>query len=87
MEIKQDINFLDKPLWFQTKKVSHGNGEEGFVWRDIEGFVYRSGYKIPEKLDILLLFFLLFKSQQENYTERIVFTRYEAVKDSKNETN
>ena len=76
MEIKQDINFLDKPLWFQAKKVS--SGEEGFIWKDLDGFVYRSAYKAPEKLDILFLLFILSKSQQQKYKQKIVFTRYEA---------
>lgn len=76
--VKQDINFLDKPLWFQSAK----NQEEGKVirWEDIDGYVYKAAYKLPDKLDILFLFYMLLKSQQAGYKQKMVFTRYEIVK-------
>ena len=77
MEIKQDINFLDKPLWFQMKKST---GDKGFTWQDIDGYVYYAGYKLPEKMDILFLLYILLKSQQAGYKEKMNFTRHEILK-------
>ena len=74
--IKQDINFLEYPLWFLD--VRHDG--KGFVWKDREGYEYRSGYTPPDKVDILILLYLLQKSQQENYKERIICTKYEILK-------
>lgn len=61
--IKQDINFLDKPLWFQD--VRHDG--LGFVWTDKEGYEYRSGYKLPDKVDMLVLFYVMLKAQVSDY--------------------
>ena len=76
LSIKQDINFLDKPLWFTDSKKN----DSSFIWKDIEGYEYRSGYKIPDKLDILILLYLLLKSQQLDYQSRITITKYEILK-------
>ena len=76
MEIKQDINFLDKPLWFQTDKSS---GDKKFTWKDIDGYVYCAGYKLPEKMDILFLLYILLKAQQAGYQQKMSFTRYFAL--------
>lgn len=78
MEIKQDINFLDKPLWFQTDKSS---GDKKFTWKDIDGYVYCAGYKLPEKMDILFLLYILLKAQQAGYQQKMSFTRYEILKE------
>ncbi|MBF0121676.1 MAG: replication initiator protein A [Desulfobacterales bacterium] len=74
--IKQDINFLDKPLWFQN--VKHDG--LGFVWKDIEGYEYRTGYTPPDKVDILILLCLLLKSQQNEYQCKIKSSKYEILK-------
>jgi len=74
--IKQDINFFDKPMWFQDMKH---NGL-GFVWKDIEGYEYRTGYKLPDKVDVIILLYLLMKSQKQEYTSEIKVTRYEILK-------
>ncbi|MBF0202496.1 MAG: replication initiator protein A [Desulfamplus sp.] len=74
--IKQDINFLDKPIWFQNIR-SDGIG---FVWTDIEGYEYRSGYFPPDKVDIMILLFLLMKSQKAGYANTLSLSRYEVLK-------
>jgi len=74
--IKQDINFLDKPLWFQNMK----HDGRGFIWTDIEGYEYRTGYKLPDKVDAIILLYLLIKSQKQNYTDKIKATRHEILK-------
>jgi hypothetical protein len=74
--IKQDINFLDKPLWFQNLR----HDGMGFVWGDIEGFEYRTGYKPPDKVDMLILLYLMYKSQKADYQTNIVVSKYEILK-------
>lgn len=78
MEIKQDINFLDKPLWFLS---TNDFGKEGFVWTDIDGYKYRAGYKLPDKIDMLFLFYMLLKSQKLGYKQKMIFSRYEIIKE------
>jgi hypothetical protein len=75
--LKMDINFLDKPLYFLNLR-SVG---KAFVWEDIEGYIYRSGYNLPDYLDMLILLFLVFKSQREGYKTEIVLTRYEILRE------
>lgn len=75
-KIKQDINFLEYPLWFPD--VRHDG--KGFVWKDMEGYEYRTGYTPPDKVDILILLYLLHKSQKSDYQQKIVCTKYEILK-------
>ena len=74
--IKQDINFLDKPLWFQD--VRHDGS--GFIWKDTNGYEYRTGYKLPDKVDMLFLLYFLFKIQKFNYQNEIDVSGYEILK-------
>jgi hypothetical protein len=74
--IKQDINFLDKPLWFQDIR----QGSKDFIWTDIEGYIYRSGYKLPDKIDILILFYLMLKAQENEYQTIVKCSRREILK-------
>ena len=76
-KIKQSINFLDKPLWFQTKKSQKNET----VWADLNGYVYRTNYRLPEKMDMMVLLYVLFKSQQLGYEKKLTFTRYEIIKE------
>lgn len=74
--VKQDINFLDKPLWLQKRS----NKELPVVWKDIEGYIYRAGYKTPDHMDFLFLLYLLSKSERDNYKSVIALRRYEVIK-------
>ncbi|PIQ23908.1 hypothetical protein COW36_11560 [bacterium (Candidatus Blackallbacteria) CG17_big_fil_post_rev_8_21_14_2_50_48_46] len=73
--LKQDLNFLQYPLWFQ---VSHGHAP--LVWNHPEGYTYRAAYRAPDQLDMLFLMYLLMRAQQENYKPRLEFSRYEILK-------
>jgi hypothetical protein len=75
MKFKQDINFLEYPLWFP---FSHSS-ENGTVWSDREGYLYRTNYKAPDKTDILILFFILMESQKNNYERKLIFTQREIL--------
>ena len=68
--VKQDINFLEYPLWFQDERLP-----EGFVWKDRDGFVYRAGYKPPTRLDGLYLMYWMLRSQQAGWAEHICVTQ------------
>lgn len=74
--IKQDLNFLEHPLWFQ---VSHSS-KENTEWRDTSGYLYRAGYKAPDQLDMLFLLYMLMCAQQNNYAPHQEFSRYEILK-------
>lgn len=71
---KQDLNFLRFPIWFQ---VSHAS--EAMEWRE-DGYLCRAGYRAPDQLDMLYLLYLLMRSQQQDYCQKLVFSRYEILK-------
>jgi len=80
-KVKQDINMLEYPLWMQDEKLpSKLSEDKGFIWKDREGFIYRCGYKVPTKLDIIYLMYLLYRSQQQDWQEEIELSRYEILK-------
>jgi len=76
--IKQDINFLENPLWFQNDRLAEQNSN-GFVWQDKEGYLYRAGYKPPVKTDVIILFYILMQSQKCGWAETIELTRYQIL--------
>jgi predicted house-cleaning noncanonical NTP pyrophosphatase (MazG superfamily) len=81
-QIKQDMNFLEYPVWFQDVRMAEQQ-EDGCVWRDREGFVYRAGYKPPTRKDYIFLFYMLLRSQQEDWKNELSLSRYEILKDCK----
>ncbi|MDX9815606.1 MAG: replication initiator protein A [Smithellaceae bacterium] len=78
--VKQNINFLEYPLWFQDE-IAAANAEEGMIWKDREGFVYRAGYKPPVKTDAIFLLYLLMQSQKNGYNQELTLTRYQILND------
>jgi len=78
--IKQDINFLEYPMWMQDGRMA-SNSDGGFIWKDRDGFTYRAGYRPPTKTDIIFLYYLLLRSQRENWVEEIELTRYRILCD------
>jgi len=77
--LKQDMNFLEYPLWFQNSRFA-AHQDDGYVWRDRDGYVYRTGYNPPTKTDYVFLCYLLLMSQRAGWQEQIETTRYEVVK-------
>ncbi len=75
--LKMDINFLDKPLYFLNLKSTG----KAFVWKDIDGYIYRSGYNVPDYFDMLILLYLVLKSQREGFKTKIVLTRCEILRE------
>ena len=78
--VKQNINFLEYPLWFQDEIVA-SNTEQGMIWKDREGYVYKAGYKPPVKTDAIFLLYLLMQSQRQNYGQELSLTRYQILRD------
>lgn len=76
--IRHNINLLEYPLWFQDERLAT-TGEDGSVWRDIEGYVYRCGYKTPVKTDVIFLLYLLLQSQKADYSKVLKISRYQII--------
>lgn len=74
--IRQDINLLERPIWFPSKPEP--------IRKD-EVYAYENnGYKIefvgiPNHTDVLFLYYLLSLSQENGFQERIYTTRYETL--------
>ena len=64
-KIKQDINFLNEPLWLVNLKQDN----KGFSWIDKDHYTFSSKYKAPDKIDILILLYLMLESQKCNNRE------------------
>ena len=76
--VKQDINFLEFPLWFQDKYEA--NDAKFFLWEDSRGYTYKSAHRPPVKVDIIILLHLLFESQKDNWNEDLEISRYSILK-------
>lgn len=73
--VKHNPNFLDVGLWMQSQRRK---GEVG-VSVQIGDFLYRAGYKVPDKVDALFLLYFLLRSQDEGYKHQIELSRYEIL--------
>lgn len=78
--VKHNINFLEYPLWFQDERLAEAS-PDGLVWSDINGYIYRAGYKPPTKTDAIFLLYLLLQSQRSNYAETLVLSRHQVLQE------
>lgn len=78
--IKHSINFLEYPLWFQDERLAEIS-KEGMTWKDLNGYVYRAGYKPPVKTDAIFLLYLLLQSQRNEYAETLTLSRHQILKE------
>jgi hypothetical protein len=74
--IKQDINLLEYPLWFQDERSKPGS-----IWQDKEGYTYIAGRKLPTKVDILFLYYLVLQQQQKRKREKLILSRCKMLRD------
>jgi hypothetical protein len=72
-KIKQDINFLEYPLWMQSLEKPTGRV---MIWKDRDGYTFESTRGTPSKVDMLFLYFILGESQSSNWSEAVTFSRY-----------
>ncbi len=84
--VKQDINLLEYPLWFQDECEAE-KSETGFVWRiskgdasDQKGFVLKTSFKPPVKTDLIFLLYFLLVSQNQSWKDEIRLSRYQILK-------
>lgn len=84
--IKQDINLLEYPLWFQDECEAE-KSETGFTWRitkgensDTKEFVLKTSFKPPVKTDLIFLLYLLMQSQNQSWKDEIKLSRYQILK-------
>lgn len=86
-KVKQDINLLEYPLWFQDECKAE-NQEKGFVWEHPNGkFLVKSTSKPPVKTDNIFLLCLLRQSQTQSWKDEFFITRYQVIKDCGLDTN
>ena len=74
--VKQDINFLEYPIWHIDRK-----NQKGLIFQDIEGYIYRAGYKVPTYLDIIFLYYLMYISQTQGWKKEIEITRSSVLRE------
>ncbi len=77
--IKHDKNFMEYPLWFQNVKLAE-KSKDGYVWKDLEGYTYRAGYKPPVKKDFLYLLYFLMICQEKGWQDKFYLTRAQVLK-------
>lgn len=77
--VKQDINLLEYPLWFQDELEAQ-RSETGFVWKHAKGFVLKTSFKPPVKTDLVFLLYLLMESQNQSWKDEIKLSRYQILK-------
>lgn len=73
--IKQDINFMENPLWV----LSEHPQKELKITNDRGEFLITSGQKLPERTDMIFLLYLLKISQKSGYVQKLELTRYEIL--------
>ncbi|MFW5916396.1 MAG: replication initiation protein [Bacteroidota bacterium] len=74
--IKQNINFLEKPLWFPAER----NKQIVYEMTDELGYTYESSMGVPSKVDMLILYYCLLESQKKGFTTEIDVSFYQVLK-------
>lgn len=74
--IKQNINFLEKPLWFPAER----NRQTVYEMTDEHGYMYESSMGIPSKVDMLILYYCLLESQKKGFAAEIDVSFYQVLK-------
>jgi hypothetical protein len=76
--IKQDINFLEYPLYVLNEKTSKEDIE---VYIDDKKYRLNVGYKTPNSTDMLFLYYFIQNSQKENYKRKLIFKKSQVIRD------
>lgn len=74
--IKQDINFLEFPLWVPRER----DQVKVFEMNDLEGYRHVSSSGVPSKVDMMILYFLMLHSQNKGHKRTIKLSMYEVLK-------
>lgn len=74
--VKQDINFLEFPIWRTVIR----NTPKHYTFTDIEGYTYIATNGTPSKVDIRFLYGLMFMCQNQNWENKIISTKNKILK-------
>jgi len=80
---RQNKNFLDKPI-FTVDEVNAN--KEGHIWKPVNGFRMETDYRLPARTDQTILYFILMKSQEQNWNPKLTLSKYEILKGAGLET-
>jgi len=69
--LKQDINFLEYPLYLLHKRVLKQDINMKFGDKHFQMSV---GYKTPNTIDMLFLYYFLKELEIKNYSKKIILT-------------
>ena len=72
--IKQDINSLEYSFWLQAKTK-----KKTTIWKDREGYVFSCNFGVPTKVDAIFLYYLMLESQNQNWAENIILSKYKIL--------
>jgi hypothetical protein len=75
-KIRQDVNFLEHPLWMQKTQKDTGVVVK---WTDHDGYVFEAAGGVPGKVDVLFLYYLMRESQHKNWDDTLTMTRYQVL--------
>ena len=73
--IKQDINFLEYPLW----SISDRHTKEITTWIDNDGYQFKCMGKPPNKVDMIYLYYILVECQNNNFDRNLTLTKYQIL--------
>lgn len=65
-KLKVNINFLDRPLFFPSRRLNGEKIEDIKIYDDDNGFVLRSFHGLPTYTDKKILYFLMSQVQEED---------------------
>ena len=74
--IKQDINFLEHPLWMQSER----DQPRVTNFTDIDGYMYEAAGGTPSKVDMIILYYLILEAQSNDWDPRIELSQYKILK-------
>ncbi|MGD9639579.1 MAG: replication initiator protein A, partial [Alphaproteobacteria bacterium] len=74
--IKQDINFLEYPLWMQSAQVA---SDTVVRWEDRDGYHFEASRGVPSKVDMLFLYYIMLESQNNNWNTVVSCSRYKIL--------
>ncbi|MBF0231994.1 MAG: replication initiator protein A [Desulfamplus sp.] len=74
--IKQDIDFVDYPLWMESAQKSDA---KVVTWVDRDGYRFEASRGMPSKLDMLFLYYIMLESQNHNWDQIVRFSRHQIL--------
>ncbi len=73
-KVRQDINFLENPIWLQKK-----SDKRGYVYEKND-YTLKTAESPPTRQDVLILYYLMWVSQEKNWENDLYISHYEVLK-------